>query len=89
MGIILPNYVYYLFEHLSFCVLVYLVWLLEVNYRREVFTFLLLSIGDLVDYILRYSESFRLIGFKVTYDIVQMVIFAGVIVKTMLANGRS
>lgn len=78
IGIILPNYVYYLFVHIDFCLLVYLIYSLESVFKTEVLAFLLLSIGDLLDYVLRYSESF----FGVTYDMIQMAIFGLILIRT-------
>lgn len=78
-GIILPNYVYYLFVHVDFCLLVYLIYSMEVEYKTEVLFFLLLSIGDLLDYVLRWSEAFL----GITYDMVQMAIFGVILFKTV------
>lgn len=78
MGIILPNYVYYLFVHIDFCLLIYLIYSLEQVFKTEMLAFLLLSIGDLLDYVLRYSESF----FGITYDMVQMAIFGLILTRT-------
>lgn len=77
MGIILPNYVYYLFVHVDFCLLVYLIYSMETEFKREVLVFLLLSVGDLLDYALRYSEAF----FGITYDMVQMAIFGLILIR--------
>lgn len=79
------TYVYYIFEHLIKIILSYIVYAESVKYRYALWVFLLLQIGDLVDYLLTYNSVWAQLGsVPVSFNTLAPVIFG----LAILRDGR-
>lgn len=68
------QYWYYLFEHLAWCYVFYLMAYEIASLRRELKILLWLSIFDFVDYLLTYNMVyFSIIGLPISFNIIQAV----------------
>lgn len=82
MRVSLEFYIYSLAEKLGILIFIYIIAKESTAYREAIWIFLWLSVLDLVDFLLNYSEVwFYLDGFPVSMNVVKCVIFGIVILN--------
>ncbi len=77
------TWVYFAFEHFIFIILSYIIYAESLKYRLALFTFLVISVADFIDYVLTYNEIWYKIGpIPVSMNTLSVVIFALAILKS-------
>lgn len=76
----LQEYVYYLFEHLAFIYLFYLMFMEIKSIRRQLSFFFALSVFDFMDYLLTYNSTwFRVLDVPISFNVIQVLFVCWVV----------
>jgi len=70
------TYVYFLLEHIGYCLLAYMIYAESEKHRVGLFTFFALMCADTIDYLLTYNSAwFKVNGLPITMNVAFCFIF--------------
>lgn len=80
----IPNYFYYICEHLALIALAYIIASEATEYQQAIKIFFWLLVIDLIDFLLTYNGVwFTIQHFPITFNLVKIAIFGMVILKEL------